>query len=147
VGGGSFENSLSEEMKVVIYTNVLLRSMPKISPLRPIFDQMISGNYTVCISESILQEYQEIIAIKTSEVVSKNLIELLLSLSNIEWIEVFYQWGLITSDWDDNKFVDCALAGNADYIVTDDRHFEVLSTVDFPKVLGISSDVFLKKIS
>lgn len=93
-------------MKVVIDTNVLLRSIPKISSLRPIFDQMILGQFSVCISESILQEYQEVIGSKTSPTVGKNLVELFLSLQNVELIDVYYQWGLIIRDWDDNKFVD-----------------------------------------
>ncbi|MFN3996490.1 putative toxin-antitoxin system toxin component, PIN family [Algoriphagus sp.] len=134
-------------MKVVIDTNVLLRSIPKISSLRPIFDQMISGQFSVCISESILQEYQEVIGSKTSPTVGKNLVELFLSLQNVELIDVYYQWGLIIRDWDDNKFVDCALAGNADFIVSDDKHFEVLSKIDFPKVLCIDANTFLKKIN
>ena len=44
-----------------------------------------------------------------------------------------------TEDVDDNKFVDCAIAANAELIVTNDKHFNVLKTVDWPKltILGI----------
>jgi putative PIN family toxin of toxin-antitoxin system len=134
-------------MKVVIDTNVLLRTIPKISPLRQIFDQIISGEFTVCITESILQEYQEIISLKTNSSVGKNLIELFLSLQNVELVDIYFQWGLIINDWDDNKFVDCALAGSADYIVTDDKHFDILAKIDFPKISCLSSASFLEKIS
>ena len=34
---------------------------------------------------------------------------------------------------DDNKFVDCAFAANATYIVSDDKHYDVLKEVDFPQ--------------
>jgi putative PIN family toxin of toxin-antitoxin system len=134
-------------MKVVIDTNVLLRSIPKISPFRPIFTHIISGQIQVCVSESILQEYLEVISSKTSDSIGKNVIELFLSLQNVNLIEVYFQWGLIIQDWDDNKFVDCAIASNADLIVTDDKHFDVLSQSIFPKVLCIDSESFLRLIS
>ena len=42
----------------------------------------------------------------------------------------------------DNKFVDCAIAGNARYIVTEDHHFDVLKEIPFPKVAVINIDDF-----
>ena len=33
-----------------------------------------------------------------------------------------------------DKFVDCAFNAGADYIVTNDRHFNVLKNIDFPKI-------------
>lgn len=44
---------------------------------------------------------------------------------------------------DDNKFVDCAIVANAQYIVTEDKHFQVLQSIDFPKVDVIDLDSFL----
>jgi DUF1016 N-terminal domain len=35
---------------------------------------------------------------------------------------------------DDNKFVDIAIASNADYIITNDKHFKILSKISFTKV-------------
>ena len=45
-----------------------------------------------------------------------------------------YRVNLITSDPDDNTFVDCAIVAGATYIVSNDRHFEELKNYDFPKV-------------
>ena len=45
---------------------------------------------------------------------------------------------------DDNKFVDCAIAANADYLVTNDRDFSVLKKVEFPKIILIKIDEFIK---
>ena len=36
---------------------------------------------------------------------------------------------MIDQDADDNKFVDCALNGQANFLVTDDKHFDVLSAI------------------
>lgn len=38
-------------------------------------------------------------------------------------------------DPDDNKFVDCAIAENATFIVSNDSHFSVLREIDFPKLI------------
>ena len=45
-----------------------------------------------------------------------------------------------------NKFVDCAVAGNAKYIVTEDSHYDVLKDLDFPKVDIIKLDEIIQKI-
>jgi len=41
---------------------------------------------------------------------------------------------LISIDADDNKYVDCAIAGDALCLVSNDKHFSVLKTIGFPKV-------------
>lgn len=45
-------------------------------------------------------------------------------------------------DEDDNKFVDCAIASNASYIVSHDKDFRLLASIDFPKVIVIDTDSF-----
>ena len=44
---------------------------------------------------------------------------------------------------DDDKFVDCAVAGNADYLVTDDRHYRRFKDVEFPKLRVVTARQFL----
>ena len=56
----------------------------------------------------------------------------------------YFRFHLIEQDPDDNKFVDCAIVAGADYIVSEDAHFRVLSTIPFPKVNVILLDDFLK---
>lgn len=63
---------------------------------------------------------------------------------NVIRIEPFYRWNLIYEDYDDNKFVDCAVAANAQYIVSNDGHFRVLADIEFPPVNVILADTFLK---
>lgn len=132
--------------RIVLDTNVLLMSFPKISPYRPIFDALIAGKYQLLITESIFKEYQEIIAQKTTADIAHNLSELFTQLQNIEIIKIYYNWQLITQDPDDNKFVDCAIAGNARYIVTNDHHFAILKNIPFPRVDIINAAAFLNEI-
>ena len=48
-----------------------------------------------------------------------------------------FEWNAIDADPDDNKFFDCAVAAGAHYIVTEDKHFNVLEKIQFPKVAKI----------
>jgi predicted nucleic acid-binding protein len=49
---------------------------------------------------------------------------------------------IINTDEDDNKFVGCVFAANADYIVTNDNDFSILKKVSFPKIKVGSIDEF-----
>lgn len=51
---------------------------------------------------------------------------------------------LIQADPDDNKFVDCAFAANADYLVSEDSHFDVLRNISFPKLNLVTLDEFME---
>lgn len=53
---------------------------------------------------------------------------------------------IVEEDKDDNKFVDCAIADNCHYIVTDDRHFNILKTKGNDLVDLIKIDGFLAMI-
>jgi len=59
-------------------------------------------------------------------------------------VHKYFFWNLITADPDDNKFVDCAVAASADYLVTEDKHFKVLKNIPFPPVTVVSMDDFLE---
>lgn len=130
-------------MKVVLDTNVLLVSIATKSRYRVIFDSLINNDLTLIISNEILNEYTEIIGRKTNMMIANNISEMLLSLQNVNKQEVYYRWGLIKEDKDDNKFIDCAIAGNVDYLVSNDKHFNCLKKIDFPKLNLLSIDEFM----
>ncbi len=131
-------------MKIVLDTNVLLVSIPKKSPYRVIFDSLLTNKFELIISNEILSEYTEIITQKTNVTVANNISEMLLTLSNVQKQDVFYKWNLIQIDKDDNKFVDCAVAGSADYLVSNDKHFNSLKNMEFPKLSLLSIDEFME---
>jgi len=130
-------------MRVVLDTNVLLVSIPKRSPYRLIFDSLLNKQFHLIISNDILSEYMEIIGKKSNETVATNIIEMLLTLQNVQKQEIFFKWNLIDADKDDNKFVDCAISGGADYLVSNDKHFNCLKIVAFPKLSVLSVDEFM----
>ena len=57
--------------------------------------------------------------------------------------EVHFFFCLIEADPDDNKFVDAYLAGQGDYLVTWDSHFNSLNSGEFPAVNVITPNEFL----
>jgi predicted nucleic acid-binding protein len=81
-----------------------------------------------------LEEYEEIIASHMSPLAANIAIETILRANNVIRVDAHYQFHLITTDPDDNKFVDCAVVANAEYIVTEDSHFNILKTTPFPPV-------------
>ena len=46
---------------VVIDTNCLLQIIARKSPYRPIWDAFLAGRFDLCVSNEILEEYQEIL--------------------------------------------------------------------------------------
>ncbi len=62
----------------------------------------------------------------------------------MEFIQPYFNFHLIEADHDDDKFVDCAFAANAAYIVSDDKHFNILESVNFPKIFVLRLREFME---
>ena len=130
--------------QVVIDTNCLIQMISLHSPYRPIWNAFLAGKFQLCISNEILEEYQEIIEQQATARIAENVILLILNRRNVTFVDPHFRLGLITQDPDDNKFVDCAFAANAAFIVSEDSHFEVLKTLAFPKIMVLKLKAFLK---
>lgn len=129
--------------KIVLDTNCLLVSISKYGEAYPVWRGFLDGKYTLCISTEILEEYEEIIAKMTTPDIARNVVDAILKRKNVERVDPYYHWHLIKGDPDDNKFVDCAFAAQATYIVSDDSHFDELREIDFPKLLVIKLKEFI----
>ena len=130
--------------KVVLDTNCLVMALSRHSEYYPVWQGIRTGKYVLCVSNDIISEYQEIIAQKTSEVVANNVVRTLLESPFVELIDPYYHLELIAADPDDNKFVDCAFAANATYIVSNDKHFDVLKKIKYPPLHVIKLIEFLQ---
>ena len=130
-------------MNIVLDTNCLLMSLSRRSLYYPIWRDFVDGKYTLCISNDILAEYEEILTQKVGPQIASNIIKALLDLPNTKMVLVYYHLHLITADPDDDKFVDCAFKANAKYIVTQDHHYDVLRNIPFPKIEVVDIDEFL----
>lgn len=138
---------MTSNLAIVLDTNVLLVALPTRSPYRPIFDHLLSATFELVISNEILAEYEEQIAKRYDHATSEDLLAVLGALPNVRLIAPYFRWKLITSDPDDDKFSDAAIAANAAYLVTNDRHFGVLKTIDFPQVKTCTAQQFLQIVT
>lgn len=133
--------------RIVLDTNCLIAALPSRSAFHVIWEDFVQGKYILCVSNEILTEYEEIIAQKTNPVFANNVIKTILNLRNVEKIDPRYDFRLIEADLDDNKFVNCAICGNANYIISEDSHFRILKQISFPSItlLNIKEFVVLLK--
>jgi uncharacterized protein len=121
-------------LRVVIDTNIIVRAVSGGSLSSSVFDALLNQQYILCVSTEILLEYEEkLIQIYNTEI-AELVIGTLMVLPNVIRTEIYFDMRMIAHDADDDKFVNCAFASNAHFIVTEDRHFKVLSTIDFPKL-------------
>ena len=134
-------------MTVCLDTNVFLQIFGRKQPYHQILRALLDGRLTLAVSNEILLEYQEVTAklsgaARWREVVA--LLELLDQLhGNIRQTAPQYHFAVITADPEDNKFCDCAIAAEADFVVTDDAHFMALRSAGY-KPQPVSPDDFIR---
>ena len=116
-------------MRIVLDTNVLVSGIFWNGVPFKILEYWIHEKYQVLITEAILLEY-EITLNRISKGKKDDLIN--------SWILFIAENGIVINlkkefnvsvDPDDNKFIDCAVSGNAQYIVSGDSHLIKLKSI------------------
>lgn len=133
-------------MRVIVDTNCLLASIPPKSVHYWLYIAFEGEKFDWIVSNEILSEYEEKITNRYSGITADLVLSILSAAPNTIFAEPFYRWQLIENDPDDNKFVDLAIAQSADFLVTNDRDFNILKTLEFPKVRIVSLDEFKKNL-
>jgi uncharacterized protein len=133
-------------VKVVIDTSVWIGSLSKTSPYYGIIEAFYDERFIIQVSNEILSEYAEKLFEKYGIQTADTFLRTIMESENVEFLEPYYKWQLIEADKDDNKFVDCAISGNALFIVSNDKHFNILKEIDFPKVEVVKVDDFMKML-
>jgi putative PIN family toxin of toxin-antitoxin system len=116
---------------VVLDTNVLLQALNPQHPLAKILEAWYAGRFVWAVSTDILLEYREVI-VRQSGAARWTLLERLLNLAsatrgNLLRVDPSFQFLAIPGDRDDDKFADCAITAGADYVITEDAHFQELA--------------------
>lgn len=130
----------------VLDTNSLIQCISRRSRYHEIWNSLLDGRNYLCVTTEILEEYAEILGRKTNENFAMLALSVIVNNPYTLFITPYYHFELIKSDMDDNKFVDCAIAANAQFIVTEDHHYDILRTIDFPKVNIIKLDEMMNRI-
>lgn len=134
-------------MDIVLDTNCLIMALSPKSRYRIIWQSFLNGDITLCVTNDIIEEYEEVIARNIGARVAKIAISIISNSTNVRFVDPHFNFWLIENDVDDNKFTDCAIVAHAKYIVTEDHHFQSAAKINFPKVNIIDIDQFMNLLS
>lgn len=128
-------------MIVCIDTNTVVQATAATHPYHTILNAWVAGQFTWAVSNSILAEYEEIhqrMGRRQRWLKFVTLLELARQTEgNVRFVSPSFQFHVIAADPDDNKFADCAITADADFIITDDAHFAPLANAGYkPKPIS-----------
>ena len=133
---------MSNKLRLVVDTNVLIVSFAPNTKYSWIFDALFAGKFELAISNEVLLEYQEQLSFRYGLTKTDASLDFLLLLPNVVLSEPYYLWNLVESDEDDNKFVDCYISSQADYLISNDKHIHRIKTNEFPQIAVLKYDEF-----
>lgn len=133
--------------RIVLDTNCLIQCLPERSKYHLVWESFETGKNVLCVSNSIIDEYMEIMQRLINLDVAESVIKTIINSPFVEFVTPFYNFYIINADPDDNKFVDCAVASGARCIVTNDHHFDVVKRSTYPKVSVVSLQEFYEELS
>ena len=118
-------------MIVVLDTNAFVQVFGTRTPFARLQQAILDGQVTLAVSTPILLEYGEVMTRyggpdrwprvwRTLEMTAQ-------LHDNLLRIAPTFRWRLITADPDDDPFADCAIAVAAEWIITEDAHFNVMT--------------------
>ncbi len=133
---------MDRRIKLVIDTNILVASLSSKSVFHWVIKALLDEQFDLFVSTEVMLEYEEILKQRYPISVATNFLRALNELPNVYKSEIYYQWHIIQADVDDNKFVDLAVSAGADYIISNDKHFNILKELPFPKLYLLKLEEF-----
>lgn len=124
-------------MRVVLDTNIFISSVPG-GALGVILDQWKSGKFTLVISDSIAREYLAVLNRPKFKIPDYEIVSVTdYLLTTAEFVTPDEKLEIIVADPADNKFLEAAVAGNVNFIVSGDNHLlQIESFRGIPIVTG-----------
>jgi putative PIN family toxin of toxin-antitoxin system len=126
----------------LIDTNVLMVALSPRSNLHWLYTSFINEEFLLVVSTEINLEYEEQLRFRYGDSVVAEFLLILAEATNVLSVEPHFKWNLIAQDPEDNKFVDAYVISAADYLVTHDKHFDVLKQINFPVINVIDAYSF-----
>ncbi len=112
---------------IALDTNALVQSIPTRGRFRPMIEGFDAGRFLLVVSNEILLEYEEILKAIGGPTAWSAFESLLIARATfVRRVDPTYFWKAIVHDPDDDNSVDSAVPGDADWIVTEDTHDNVL---------------------
>lgn len=114
-------------LKVVVDTNVFISAFIKLQSIPALIFSLISeGKITLILSDQIIEEYEEVFSRPRFKDLDHLSIKKFLQDNKKKTMRVKTSLAVkaIKVDPEDNKFLECALAGKADYLINGNiKHF------------------------
>ena len=135
-------------MTVVIDTNSVLPMLGRRHSFAVILDAFIDGEFDWAVSNEILSEYEEVAVERMGRARFERFASILELGGQLHGtllrVAPSFRFHLITADPDDDKFADCAIAAEADFIITSDHHFAALTGSGY-KPQPITPEQFIRR--
>ena len=132
--------------RLVLDTNSLIQCISRRSKYHDLWLSFFDGRNVLCVTTEILFEYVEILGRYTSAKFAELALDVIANNPDTLFVTPYYNFRVIVADPDDDKFVDCAVASNAKFIVTEDAHYDALRYCVFPKVEVIGLDDVMNEL-
>lgn len=122
-------------MKVVLDTNILIDAVhDDFSYTWKIIDLVLKGEIAAVASEKILKENRLIIERNVVKENDQERLEKFLNLVTV--VPVYQHLKVVDDDPEDDKFIECAMTVEADYIISSDKHLLHLEHYEHIKILN-----------
>lgn len=131
-------------MRAVVDTNILVSAVLG-GALKVIVDAWKAQKFTLIVSEPIVHEYLDVLNRPKFKLTQEELsatTDFLLTLA--EFVTPLETVSAIVADPTDNKFLDAALAANADYLVSGDAH--ILDLESFRGIPILTARKFIDRL-
>ncbi len=135
---------------IVIDTSVLISALIGVKgPSREILRRCLRGAYSPLISNALFHEYEDVskrrnilkkCPLKESEI--KELLNAFYSVCT--WVPIYYLWRPNIIDEGDNFLIELAVAGNAEFIITNNIRDLVAAELKFPEFKIVKPETFLR---
>lgn len=137
-------------MKIVLDTNVLISGTFWTGDSFKILNKIDKEEIELIISEDLIKEYEKII--NSDEIIEKITDKKLILnkvvqkvINNSVIVEPKQKFNVVKDDAKDNKIIEAAIEGKADYIISQDKHLLKLKSYQGIKI--ISPEEFLEILS
>ena len=133
-------------IRITVDTNVLVSATFWYGASYRIIELVEKGKVELVLSEAIIQEFSAVLEYEEikKKIVNKRLlmlraVEKLVLMSKI--LVPAIKIAVVKEDPDDDKVLECAVAGNVDYLVSKDNH--LLKIIKYGKIKIVSPEEFL----
>ncbi|MBN2701094.1 MAG: putative toxin-antitoxin system toxin component, PIN family [Methylohalobius sp. ZOD2] len=135
---------------VVVDTSVLISVLiGEEGPSREILRRCLKGKYNLLISNALFSEYEDVSGreriLDACPLNIQEIRKLLNSLYSVcQWVPVYFLWRPNLKDEGDNFLIELALAGNADFIISQNANDLHNAELKFPELRILTPEQMLR---